>query len=135
MITATFQKKNNQFVSYSVSGHANYAPHGQDIVCAAVSALYTTITNCLIEKYDASVDKTEVVQVGIVKESQDMINLLYKGLLDIGEQYPDNIKVLDAKDVIDANEIASGTLNLQGVKTGSPIMSVDQIEHLRQKLI
>lgn len=38
MIRARFEKKGGRF-SLSAHGHANYAPYGQDLICAAVSAL------------------------------------------------------------------------------------------------
>lgn len=33
---------NGEIVSFEVKGHANYAKHGQDIVCAGVSAVVQT---------------------------------------------------------------------------------------------
>lgn len=45
MIQASFKKREKNWVSFEISGHANYAEHGQDIVCAAVSALSITTVN------------------------------------------------------------------------------------------
>lgn len=56
MITAIFKKEDNQYVSYSISGHANFAPKGQDIICAGVSALYIAVTNVLIKQHAATID-------------------------------------------------------------------------------
>lgn len=36
----------------TADGHAGYAPAGQDIVCAAVSALVCTLNECLDEEYE-----------------------------------------------------------------------------------
>lgn len=38
MIKARLENKEGRF-SLSLQGHANYAPYGQDLICAAVSAL------------------------------------------------------------------------------------------------
>ncbi|SDE73036.1 ribosomal-processing cysteine protease Prp [Sporomusa acidovorans] len=40
MITVALARNNNKAITgFSISGHAQTAPHGQDIVCAGVSAL------------------------------------------------------------------------------------------------
>lgn len=39
MITITFTSRAGDCTGFTASGHAGYAPAGQDIVCAAVSAL------------------------------------------------------------------------------------------------
>lgn len=39
--------KNNRIVSFAVEGHANYAEHGMDIVCAGVSAVSVGTVNAI----------------------------------------------------------------------------------------
>lgn len=39
MITVTFIMRDGEYSGFTAQGHAGYAPTGQDIVCAAVSAL------------------------------------------------------------------------------------------------
>ena len=41
MINITVKEENGH-INIDVNGHANYAPHGQDIVCAGVSAIVQT---------------------------------------------------------------------------------------------
>lgn len=135
MIKATFQKRSDKFVSYSVSGHANYAPHGQDIICAGVSALYTAVTNTLLDKHDATIDKHETIQIGKVKESQYIVEMLYKNLVQISGQYPDNLSVTIDHKVNNNLKITTGVLNAKDIKLTNVISSVDQMKHLRQKLI
>lgn len=103
MITATFKKKNNQFVGYEIKGHANYAPEGQDIVCAAVSALSLAVTH----KIHANVQSFESVTRGYMdielfeptKETEISIAILYDGLKSIEEEYPKNLRVEVIQDV------------------------------------
>ena len=45
--------KDNQIRSFQVSGHAEYAESGQDIVCSAVSALTITTINALSKPTEA----------------------------------------------------------------------------------
>lgn len=47
MIHADFRLKDQAIVSFEITGHADYAAHGSDIVCAAVSALALTTINSI----------------------------------------------------------------------------------------
>ena len=47
MITITVKKRNHDYVDFRSKGHAGYAEAGQDIVCAAVSALIINTVNSL----------------------------------------------------------------------------------------
>jgi len=49
MITITIvrDEENNRIVSFAVEGHANYARHGEDIVCAGVSAVSVGTVNAI----------------------------------------------------------------------------------------
>ncbi len=47
MITVTVKKRNSAYESFVSSGHAGYAVEGQDIVCAAVSALIINTVNSI----------------------------------------------------------------------------------------
>lgn len=63
MIQITIYRKQttHDITAFQVSGHANYAEHGQDIVCAAVSAItFGTIQAVykLIE-YEPEIDKKD----------------------------------------------------------------------------
>lgn len=49
MITAVFKKKNHTLVGLEVSGHANFANIGHDIVCAGVSSALMMCINGIIE--------------------------------------------------------------------------------------
>ena len=47
MINITVKKRNGSYLDFLSRGHAGYAEEGQDIVCAAVSALIITTVNSL----------------------------------------------------------------------------------------
>lgn len=59
MITITFKSKDGLCQGFDAIGHAGYAPIGQDIVCAAVSALIQG-TALAIEKMSGS--ETEIAE-------------------------------------------------------------------------
>ncbi|WP_458457478.1 ribosomal-processing cysteine protease Prp [Pseudobutyrivibrio sp.] len=78
MIKVKFYENNHRY-AISTEGHAEYAPIGQDIVCAAVSILMQTYGNYVTEH----------------EENRSWINLEVK--LEDGES---NVEVLDPEDSI-----------------------------------
>ena len=59
MITIKVRKKNGSYEEFISKGHAGYAEVGQDIVCAAVSALIITTVNSLEKFTDDKFDVQE----------------------------------------------------------------------------
>ena len=47
MIKITASRKNGKIINLTVKGHANSAPHGEDLVCAAVSSILVGGCNAL----------------------------------------------------------------------------------------
>lgn len=58
MIQVRFFKTGEMIVGFSVSGHAGYAPHGQDIVCASVSSAVQLTANAVTEVLKLSAQVT-----------------------------------------------------------------------------
>ena len=105
MITFTFfnSKCNKQFVGFDVEGHADFAPRGNDIVCAAVSLLVQNTINC-IEAFTE--DRFEVesseenAYIGFVLneeepsvETMTLLRALKKGIVDLAGGNPDYISL------------------------------------------
>lgn len=51
MITVTFTRRvaDRRILAFAIEGHANYAKHGEDIVCAGVSAVSVGTVNAIEE--------------------------------------------------------------------------------------
>lgn len=79
-------------VRIRVSGHAHYAPEGQDIVCAGVSALYETLRGHpqTLEQADESGNKlyTRKKRRG---EMRPLFDLIARGMEAIAEEYPGHV--------------------------------------------
>ena len=91
------QRNNN---GISIKGHAGYAPHGQDIVCAAVSALvqafYVSVQQLTADqvKADFSPGKA-VIEYGNLSDVAKLLeDSLFVGLNLISDNYPDHVRVL-----------------------------------------
>lgn len=77
-----------------VSGHANMAPRGSDIVCSAVSALTLTLIEGL--KSIACMQLYESVEIGNIciewqtvnDTGKALIDTWFLGICDIAAQYP-----------------------------------------------
>ena len=51
MIQVVIKEKNQQILDIEVSGHANNAEHGKDLVCAGVSTACVGIANALVKNH------------------------------------------------------------------------------------
>lgn len=83
----------------TVKGHANYAPPGQDIVCASVSTLVQVLIKCI---EDMTEDKIEYsIQPGMVdikfgnlsEKAQLLVSSFFIGAQMIADQYPNNVRL------------------------------------------
>jgi len=101
MTTVRFLERGKRLYGFQASGHTGYAPSGEDIVCAAVSALTQTALLGLSEVLKVPVEWTVDEEVGalsaFVRESTDgteiVLRTLEAGLRNIAEQYPDLIGI------------------------------------------
>ncbi|OJG27963.1 hypothetical protein RU98_GL002172 [Enterococcus caccae] len=100
------------------------------------------ISNYLVSKEYAYFgdEEGQVVEISDIDESQKLIEVLHQGLVDISKQYPEFVTVaVEIKDsrIFRSNpsRITTGTVSAENVKVTSAINSVDQVEHLRQKLM
>ena len=94
MITIKVRKKNGSYEEFISKGHAGYAEAGQDIVCAAVSALIINTVNSLeqltgdqiqAEESDGFVSFSFVKPV--TKEGTLLMDSLVLGLTEIENSY------------------------------------------------
>ncbi len=70
-------------MTLTLTGHADYAPYGQDVVCAGVSTLvYTLINSCKCEISGETVR---------VKDNRAVFEAVLCGLKMISEKFPKNL--------------------------------------------
>ena len=99
MINIEFFRENGCFTGFECRGHALSAPHGQDIVCAAVSSACLMTANTGIEIMH--LDAEAAADNGFLRfkvnsspaEAQDIISGLHLHVTELEKQYPENIKV------------------------------------------
>lgn len=95
-------------------GHAEFAPKGQDIVCAAVSALMQTLAYSLDSGTVTCADDRNlmVVQAKQGTDSLAKFELVTDGLLLLADAYPEHVRYInmlaDKADAIDLQMFADG---------------------------
>jgi len=109
MINCDFFKKNQLIVGYIIDGHAGYADHGEDIICAAVSSLAQGIANGISEviKIEPIIEVEEgLLNVSLrrnsieeIKQAQVLLETLIINLKDLAKSYSDYIKVVVQEEV------------------------------------
>lgn len=102
-----YLNQQGEIQSFQVEGHAGYAPKGQDIVCAAVSALTFGTVNAITEllAVPLDVDMEEgggflrcTVPSGLAEDVREKVQLLLQGmqlsLRSIEQEYGRNLKIV-----------------------------------------
>lgn len=93
MIKAVFYLHKKDVIGYQISGHAQFAAKGSDIVCAAVSVLSQAVTNGLT---NAALNDDDGISVSLIEpneKNRTLSTLLLNNLKEISNQYPQNLKV------------------------------------------
>ena len=108
MTTVTFHSEGGRVTGFEVRGHSGYAPEGEDIVCAAVTSAVRLVECAVndvlgleapvkVREKDASISLKLPDGLGQTNEStcQTLLVALMVHLVQLAEEYPDNITVLE----------------------------------------
>ena len=107
MTRCEFFTDGDRITGFSVSGHSGYAEAGADIVCAAISAIVTmaeaTINDVCGAKAKVRVREQENARITLTLpascDEEETVQAVLSGLLltlvNLREQYPDYIEVLE----------------------------------------
>ena len=95
-MTHIFIDKEDDYFRLVAKGHAGYAVAGEDIVCAAISALVQTLMyhmEKITEDYECHVKSGDVMIYGKGVQAVRAFEVIETGLRIIAEDYPDYIFV------------------------------------------
>lgn len=113
MIEVTIDRdERDKIVYFLTKGHAYYAPHGQDIICAAISAIVQTTLLGLTEV--VGLDPHYTVDSGRVecypytpleKEAgaSVLLETFFHGITTIANEYPDYVRVVERRRMIEVS--------------------------------
>ena len=108
MTTVTFYSEGSRVTGFEVRGHSGYAQEGEDIVCAAVTSAVRLVecavndvlgleASVKVKEQDASISLKLPNGLGQTNEStcQTLLAALMVHFVQLAEEYPDNITVLE----------------------------------------
>lgn len=100
MVRFKFVREGKRNIGFVCSGHAGYAEHGHDIVCAAVSSAAYLAANTITDEFGAKA-KIEVDEGYMAltltqenAEAQKVLNGLEAHIRSLAKDYPRSIKVI-----------------------------------------
>ena len=110
MTTVSFLRDARGLYGIRVSGHAGYAPAGEDIVCAAASVLITTCANAmesvaglepLVSQDEAAAEISVALPPALSPEQEHDAQVVFRtvlqGLRDVAQEYPKHLKINDGR--------------------------------------
>ena len=106
MTKCEFFTEDDRITGFSVSGHSGYAEAGQDIICAAISAVVTmaeaTINDVCGAKAKVRVkeeDARVTLTLPAACDEEESVQAVLAGMLltlcNLRDEYPDYIEVLE----------------------------------------
>jgi len=82
MIKVTIAKTKDIYQEVEVNGHANSAPHGEDLVCAAVSAILIGGVNAIKDDHSYQIKLLEGhASIKLVGESNEHDNIVIETIV------------------------------------------------------
>lgn len=88
--------------SITVNGHAGFAPHGQDVVCAGVSTLVQNLVASILEittdeiQYDMQPGAVEIRYRNLSANAQLLVDSFFIGIRLIASEYPSYVQIVQA---------------------------------------
>lgn len=106
MVTVTFFDDGEK-LGITAEGHAGSAPYGEDLICAAVTALIYTAGTIAVNMSDAGLSERDPVvkmesgnayiamypRLGCLRDARIRLSVVQTGIRFLSEQYPDHVGV------------------------------------------
>lgn len=84
----------------TVSGHAMYAPHGQDIVCAGVSSLVRTLIRSIEDltrdeiEYKVSPGWVDIQYEDLSEKAKTLVDSFFVGVCLMADEFPEHVRIV-----------------------------------------
>ena len=83
-----------------ISGHANYAAPGYDIVCAGATALAQTLIKSIKDltddkiEYEISPGRVDIKYGNLSEKSKALVDSFFIGICMIAEEFPEYVRIM-----------------------------------------
>lgn len=84
----------------TIRGHAKYAPVGQDIVCAGVTALTQTLIKSISDlaadkiEYEISPAAVDINYGNLSEKAKTLVDSFFIGIALIADEFPENVRIV-----------------------------------------
>ena len=84
----------------TAAGHAGYAPRGQDIICAGVTALTLSLIKSVedltedIIEYEISPGRADIKYGNLSEASKTLVDSFFVGICMIADEFPEYVRIL-----------------------------------------
>ena len=82
-----------------ITGHANYAEVGKDIVCAGVTVLTQTLIRSMEDltrdeiQYEISPGRADIRYGNLSEEGKLLVDSFFIGVCQIADEFPDHVRI------------------------------------------
>lgn len=83
-----------------ISGHANYAVPGSDIVCAGATALVQTLIKSIEDLTEDKIEyvispegRVDIKHENLSEKSRTLVDSFFIGICMIADEFPENIRI------------------------------------------
>ena len=83
-----------------ISGHANYAVFGSDIVCAGVTALAQTLIKSIEDltddkiEYEIAPGRVDIKYGNLSEKSRALVDSFFIGICMIADEFPEYVRIM-----------------------------------------
>lgn len=83
----------------TVTGHAGYAPPGEDVVCAGISVLTQNLIKSIEDltedkiEYDIEPGRSRMIYKNLSEKSKTLVDSFFIGICGLAEAYPENVTI------------------------------------------
>lgn len=99
MIRVIVNTRNDEVISLEVSGHAEFAEYGKDIVCASCSLISTGLLNALDEMVHSKcrlIRENNRIYIEVLENVQEVQTIMNTGIIQLetlSEAFPKYVKI------------------------------------------
>lgn len=110
MVNYEFLKQNNKIIGFRTNGHAMYAEHGEDPVCAGISILTINTMNYIDEHTEDDMEYSLDEDSGFIyfkmtavdemsRDSEVLLKALHMGIKGVQDSYGDRYVKITLREV------------------------------------
>ncbi len=100
MTSVTFFTKSGNLSGFEITGHSGFAGSGNDILCAALSAMTSLVATVMESsgvrhtfETDENIPKALLLTEDTTRITENLLSGLYREVLELAKEYPKHIRV------------------------------------------